>query len=154
MKILALDPGNRVGWARADVCADRSLTDFRHGITPLRDMAMAVDRSAGEYDLIVFEDWRLYPHMAKEMRGSTFPSVQFIGMVKLAAWRAGTALATQGASIKKIADARMKVEAPDLHELVTRKVTHDDGHDQDAIRHLYYWVWKNGGADETHARGA
>ena len=142
-RVLVLDPGERVGWARAEVSSDGSWTDLRHGITPLRDMAFKVHEAAKDYDVIVFEDWRLYPQQAKTMIGSTFPSVQFIGMVKLSAWMAGTKLVTQGAAIKTNADRAMKALMPDLYEVVTRPVRHDDGHDQDALRHLFYYVWRN-----------
>lgn len=155
MRVLALDPGERVGWARADVDDSGTWDDFRHGITPLRDMAMAVHRAltdhdgydvramAPQYDVVVVEDWRLYPHLAKSMIGSSFPSVQFIGMVRLSCWLSNTKIVTQGAGIKTTADKMMAKVHPDLYELVTRPVAHDDGHDQDAIRHLFYWTTKN-----------
>lgn len=160
VRVLALDPGDKVGWARADVADDGTWTDLRHGITPLRDMALAIhsalDLHAGvmchddednqdpnpDYDLIVMEDWRLYPHMAKQMIGSSFPSVQFIGMVRLCCWMSGTKLVVQGASIKKTADKTLRANRPDLYEMVTTARTHDDAHDTDAIRHLWHWTWK------------
>lgn len=143
IRVLAVDPGEKVGWARATVAPDGSWSDLRHGITPLRDMALAIHKQAGEYDVIVFEDWRLYPQIAKAMVGNTFPSVQFIGMVKLAAWVAGTKLVTQGAKVKETADKAMKAINPELYATVTKSVAHDSGHDQDALRHLWYYVWRN-----------
>lgn len=156
MRVLALDPGDRVGWARADVDpSSGTWDDFRHGITPLKDMALAVhERVTGgrnrrpleherSYDLVVCEDWRLYPHLAKTMVGSAFPSVQFIGMVKLSCWLSGTKYVTQGAAIKTTADKVMAKLNPELHELVTKPIAHDDGHDLDAIRHLYFWTYRN-----------
>lgn len=148
-RVLSLDPGERVGWARATVAPDGSWTDLRHGITPLRDMALAVHAQADQYDYIVFEDWRLYPAQAKSMIGNTFPSVQFIGMVKLAAWVAGTKLVTQGAKVKETADKAMKAINPELYATVTKSVAHDSGHDQDALRHLFYFTWRNTGLGGT-----
>jgi hypothetical protein len=157
MRVLALDPGDKVGWARADVADDGSWIDLRHGITPLRDMALAIAESLDiaygwngyddckshtNYDLIVIEDWRLYPQMAKTMVGSSFPSVQFIGMVKLCCWLSSTKLVTQGASIKTTADKTMAKLRPELYEMVTQSLAHDSAHDLDAIRHLWFHTWK------------
>lgn len=166
LRVLSLDPGDRVGWARADVDpSSGTWDDFRHGITPLKDMALAVhsalvygddteDELGLRYDLVVCEDWRLYPHLAKTMVGSAFPSVQFIGMVKLSCWLSGTKYVTQGAAIKTTADKVMAKLNPELHELVTKPIAHDDGHDLDAIRHLYFWTYRNTAIGETTKEAA
>lgn len=133
--------GDQVGWARADVSED-GISELRHGITPLWEMADTIDARGDEYDVFVIEDWRLYATHAKTMIGSTFPSVQFIGAVKLVARRYGVKVVMQGASIKRVADARLKVDRPDIYDLVTREVAHKDGHDQDALRHLFYYAFK------------
>jgi hypothetical protein len=160
LRVLALDPGERVGWARADVDPAGNWSDMRHGITPLRDMALSMNRAlvrvpehGPSYDLVIIEDWRLYPHMAQSMVGSSFPSVQFIGMVKLCCWLSGTKLVTQGASIKSTADKTMKVLRPELYEIVTRPVAHDAGHDQDALRHLFFWTYRNTSVGSTPLEG-
>lgn len=152
MRVLALDPGERVGWARADIADDGEWSDLRHGITPLKDMALAVhaatvlaDLDAREpvgYDVVVMEDFRLSPMGAKHLIGSSFPTVQFIGMVRLCCWLSNTKLVTQGASIKDTADKSMKALRPELWETVSRPIRHDDGHDQDALRHLWYYTFK------------
>lgn len=152
--VLALDPGERVGWARATVDEDGGWTELRHGITPLRDMAITLSAQAKNYDTIVVEDWRLYPHMAKSMTGSSFPSVQFIGMVKLLCWLGPIEYVTQGAAVKNTADKAMSRIMPDLLGMVTRAVAHDDGHDQDALRHLFYWTWKHTRLGAAHIEGA
>lgn len=153
MRVLALDPGERVGWARADIAEDGTWSEFRHGITPLWDMALAVhssllvhgayDDPRPDYDVVVMEDWRLYPHMAQQFVGSAFPSVQFIGAVRLCCRLSGTKLVMQGASVKKTADKTLQKLRPELHELVTRPIKHDDGHDLDAIRHLWVYAYRN-----------
>jgi hypothetical protein len=142
-KVLALDPGDRVGWARADVADDGTWTEFRHGITPLRDMATAVYYVKKRYDVMVCEDFRLYPQMARSLVGSSFPSVQFIGMVRLCCWLADIEFVLQGARAKEMADRSMKKLCPDLYNLVTTPRAHDDAHDHDAIRHLWTWTMKN-----------
>jgi hypothetical protein len=141
MRVLALDPGEKVGWACADIDpTSGAWQNLTHGITELWQMAESIHAVADKYDLIIYENWLLYAAKAQEMVGSSFPSVQFIGAVKLSARLAGTRVITQSAQIKEHADKAMKVLMPDMYELVTRPVRHDDGHDQDAIRHLFYWT--------------
>lgn len=142
-EVLALDPGERVGWARATVDDDGRWAALRHGITPLREMALSVHDQAHKYDLIICESWRLYPHMAQSFVGSAFPSVQFIGMVRLSCWHTDTKLVMQAPSIKANADKTMKKLRPFLFGMVTRPSAHDDAHDMDAIRHLWAWTFKN-----------
>lgn len=163
MRVLALDPGEKVGWARADVSPTGAWSDVRHGITPLRDMAIAVHKAlcepyidgtpdthlsrgnqtiemANDYDVVVCEDWRLYPHMAQQFVGSSFPSVKFIGAVELACWVSGTKLVKQGAAVKKPALAMMAKFDPTLHAKVTRSGAHDDLHDMDALIHMWRYT--------------
>jgi hypothetical protein len=134
-----------VGWARADVRPDGSWTDLRHGITPLRDMALAAHASIvdGRYDVVVMEDWKLFPAMAAQFIGSGFPSVQFIGAVRLCCWVSGTKLVMQGAATKKPTLEIMQSVDPELYAKVTQPIKHDDGHDLDALIHLFRWTWKN-----------
>lgn len=160
MRVLALDPGEKVGWARADITEDGAWwSDLRHGITPLRDMALAVYNALiehdydpvsacvvtypSEYDLIVCEDFRLSQVGAKTSIGSTLPTVQFIGMVRLCCWVSGVELVMQSPKIKTTADKTMKGLRPKLYATATRPVAHDAGHDQDALRHLWHWYWLN-----------
>lgn len=150
-RVLALDPGDRVGWARADVHEDGTWENLKHGITPLRDMAIAVHSSLAttgsrrdpKYDIVVVEDWRLRPGEERNFIGSSFPSVQFIGMVKLCCWLSGTTYVTQQPSDKKIALKSMANLRPDTHEMVTTPRKHDDAHDMDALMHLWFYTFKN-----------
>lgn len=155
-RVLALDPGERVGWARADVSSDGQWTDLRHGITELRDMALAVHRSLvlpifdpakeeppPDYDVVIVEDWRLYPGMAQQFVGSSFPAVRFIGAVQLCCWASGTKIVMQGARIKKPALQTMAKLRPELYELCTRPGAHDDTHDLDALMHLWFYTFKH-----------
>ena len=154
MRVLSLDPGEQVGWARADVDVFYAaqddpqpscfvLTDIRHGITPLWDMVDAVARVIDdEYDVIVMEKWRLYRGYEKQFIGSEFPSVQFIGAVKFLTRRYGVKLVMQGADVQKVGIARAKADGHPLYEVMTKPVAHNDGHDQSALAHLYYYAWR------------
>jgi hypothetical protein len=141
--VIALDPGNKVGWARATVLEDGTWSNMRHGITPLRDMAISLAKNLIVYDVVIVEDWRLYPNKAREMVGSSFPSVQFIGMVKLLTWLNPTVkYVTQGASVMKIAEKSLAACRPELHAQVVTPRAHDDAHDMSALLHLWYWTWR------------
>lgn len=145
--VLALDPGEKVGWARADIDDDGNWSDVRHGITPLWQMAEAVAAAQEEledygkagtrpYDVIVCEAWRLYGSHAKTMIGSEFPSVQFIGAIKLVCRLSGTKYVSQPASAQTVGLTRLEIDYPEYYELASRPVAHDDGHDQSALMHL------------------
>lgn len=168
VRVLALDPGDHVGWARADVADDGAWSNLRHGIADLKPMAMAVDHALSDgittkYDVVVCEEWRLYAHMAKHMVGSEIPSAQFVGMVKLSCWKSGIPLVMQSArqvnsnqpGVLAPAEASMKRLRPELFELVTQPGAHDDLHDMVAIKHLWLFTVKNYPVEgELHARAS
>lgn len=142
LKVLALDPGERVGWATGWIYTEgpSELRVENHGITQLKPMALKVHEVAGDYDLIIYETFRLRPASAKQLIGSDFPTVQFIGMVRLAAWLAGTKLVSQGPSIKATADKVIPVQYPDIDARIKAlPASHDESHDGDALRHLAFY---------------
>lgn len=104
---------------------------------------MALFEGIRPYDVVVCESWRLYPHMAQQFAGSSFPSVQFIGAVQLVCWLSDAKLVMQGARIKTMANKTMRKLRPELYEQVTRPAAHDDAHDMDALRHLWHWTFVN-----------
>jgi hypothetical protein len=164
-RVLALDPGDRVGWAYATIAEDGAWSDVAHGIEDLKPLALRVyhavtmgepleqrnDCPRGGFDVVVCERWALYPHMAKVLVGSEIPSAQFIGMVKLSCWLAGVPLVMQPASrvnsnqpgVMAPAERSMKKLRPELFELVTQPIAHDDGHDLVAIKHLWAYTFDN-----------
>lgn len=139
MKVLALDPGEKVGWARADIEPDLTFSSLEHGITPLQDMALAVYDRADNYDLIVMESWRLYPDQAKKMIGNDMQSSQFIGMVRLVCWINGIKLKMQGPGVQNSA---RKTAPKWLHDILDNEPKrHDDAHNVSALLHLWHWAW-------------
>jgi hypothetical protein len=154
--VLVLDPGNKVGWARAEIDDLGNWSAVEHGITPLWAMVDAVGEAqdvegfgAGKsYDVIVCEKWRLYASHAKVMIGSEFPSVQFIGAIKLICKLTGTKYVSQDAKDQApggVGLARLEVDYPKYYELATRPVAHDDGHDQSALAHLAAYSFRTYG---------
>jgi hypothetical protein len=147
VKILALDPGERVGWATATVDGPHhELVIEDHGIARLRDMAMAVYRAVvteDKYDVVIYETWRLRANKARQFAGNDFPSVQFIGMVRLACWlNPRVKLASQGPSIKSTADKVIPNQYPDVARRIDNApAAHDESHDTDALRHIAFYHW-------------
>lgn len=136
--ILALDPGERTGWAIGKVTEAGELTVQGQGVLPVREMGMWLYETLvqeKDIDVLVYETWRLYPHMAKKMVGNDMQPSQVIGMARLCAWLGGQDLVTQGATIKKTAMKTM----PD--EIKMRFGLSTEQHDQDALMHLWHHYW-------------
>ncbi len=145
MRLLAIDPGERVGWAHADAEA-RELRFTGHGITTLREMAVALHDRFADYDVVIMESYTIQPDKARAHIGSSVPTLQFIGMVRLMAWlNPGTKLVLQAPRCKSDA-MRSMVHAPaDLRGFVDRALAsaHDSGHDGDAAMHLWHYYFKH-----------
>jgi hypothetical protein len=143
MRVLAIDPGEKVGWATGLVYLDTpSIELIDHGIHDLKPFAMRLVEAVGDYDVVIYETWRLYAGAAKHMIGDDMQTSQLVGMIRLAAWlNPGTKLVSQSAAIKRTAD---KTAQDKFREQIENEPgTHDDAHDIDAVRHLWYWFWKN-----------
>jgi hypothetical protein len=145
VRVLALDPGERVGWATGviDTGAEPFLEVSNHGISFLKDMALKLHEVAGNYDVIVYETWRLRPNKAKAFIGNEFLSSQFIGMVRLCCWlNPGVKIVPQGPNTKSTADRYIAHHQPDIQRrLDAMPKAHDDGHDGDALRHLAFYYY-------------
>lgn len=85
--VLVLDPGNRVGWVRADIVdGEIKQATLVQGVTPLKDMALTLGKRIDQYDTVVYETWRLAPGWEKKFIGNDFQPAQFIGMVRYLCW--------------------------------------------------------------------
>jgi hypothetical protein len=149
-RVLAIDPGERVGWARAELCPEGALkllspVGFRlpgidaatlvQGVTPLKDFALKLGAVIGEYDTVVYETWRLYPHKAKALVGNDMQPSQLVGIIRYLAWmNPKVKLVSQGANIKDMADRAYGAWLAPRFALSTEE------HDKDALRHLV-WYW-------------
>lgn len=140
-RVLAIDPGHRVGWAAGTVNPGGLVTEVTHGITELKPFAIRLLRVAPEYDVIVYENFKLRRDKALELAGSTLPTVQLIGMIRLAAWQHNVKIVDYAPTAKKTA---LKSLAPNLREIWDAMPTkHDDAHDGDAVLHLHHYAWSN-----------
>jgi hypothetical protein len=147
-RIIAIDPGDQTGYA-IGVLGPGLFELQDYGYTDWKSFVINYDRvmlSERPFDIVVYESWRLRSTAAKQKTGSTFPEIQCIGGVKLAAWRnAGTVLVSQEPSFKPVIDAQMGG---------TDYLPGRDGaeHHRDAVRHLYYYVIHKGGISVNEAR--
>lgn len=161
MRVLALDPGKLVGWAHADIDEQGRWHDVEHGIHELKESALWIaDEQRHEppnidgdglpakwstFDVIVYEDWRLYRNHAEDYIGSDMPYSQYIGMVRLIGWLSATKVVSYGADKKTFFLKSMASLRPELYAKVERglKRRHDDSHDMDALIHLWGYTFSN-----------
>jgi hypothetical protein len=137
-KLIAIDPGEQVGWATGYV-ADSQLTVSEHGYMPWKDFAVKFHRTQANahtrIDYVIYEAFRLRPMNAKALIGSDFPTVKCIGAVMVACWAFGGILITQEPSIKPVIDKWMGGA-----EAYLPRRQHVE-HYRDALRHLHYAVY-------------
>ncbi len=103
MRLLAIDPGavhnglayfelypqehKLTRWWTRDLSPE-ALTDF-------------LEQTVTQFDVVVVEEFRLYPELAREQGYSDFPTVEMIGVIKYLCKRANVKVVMQGASIKR-----------------------------------------------------
>lgn len=139
--VLAIDPGEKVGWARGTISLrDYSIDVTGHGINTMQPFAVALGERFNEYDAVVYETWRLHPHHAKHLIGDPMLTSQLIGVIRYLSWlHPDTKLASQGPNCM----ATGEKAAPDnVKEILERMPkAHDDSHDGSALRHLSYYAF-------------
>lgn len=143
MKVIAIDPGERVGWCTAEYTpgTEDPLKLINHGISLLKPFACKFYAQVEKYDVIIYEKFVLFSgERGRSQIGGEIPTAQLVGMIRLCGWMADKKLVSQSVQNKKTGD---KVAWGVFKELIDGEVkTHDDAHDIDAIRHLVYWAWK------------
>lgn len=138
LRALAIDPGERVGWARGLLLPD-SVQLEDHGIAGLKPFALKLGDAITNYDVLIYESYRLIKARSKD--GDELQTSQLIGIIRYLAWiNPDLKLVQQSPSIKKTADKTAEGDFKELIEAEPGK--HDDAHDIDAIRHLWYYSWK------------
>lgn len=136
-KVLAIDPGESVGWAWGHLDAD-SFRIAEQGVHQLKDFAVKLGTSIADYDTVVYESWRLYPGMAKRMVGNDMQPSQLVGIIRYLGWiNPHVKMVTQGAAIKTTALKTMPDEVSARFERSTQQ------HDKDAVMHLWHYYWLN-----------
>lgn len=141
MKVIAIDPGQRVGWATGVVTGmPVNLTIANHGIHHLKDFALKLGESFTNYDVVIYETWRLSAVHARKMVGDDMQSSQLIGVIRYLSWiHPEVQIVSQGPAVKATANRTMPDDIRKIIDGLPK--SHDDSHDGDAIRHLYHWYW-------------
>lgn len=133
MKVLVIDPGERVGFAVANI-EDDGLVLVTYGAAPLRDFALKLGEVITDYDVVVYETWRLRANKAKVMIGSDFQPVQLIGMVRYLAWIHDVKLVSKEPGVKGAAAKAMPSWMRDLKDGASEE------HPRDALDLLWSYV--------------
>lgn len=97
----------------------------------------------GQLDLVVCEEFRLYPKMASDQGYSIMPTCEVIGVIKYLAKAAGIPIVMQPASIKVPTMARAKAARLTMVSTSQQKGQHC----LDAELHGVYWLATNGRFD-------
>jgi hypothetical protein len=106
------------------------------GVWTVREVGHNLEALLDTVDVAVYETWRLYETHALAMIGNDMQPSQVVGMIRYEAWRQNLKVRNNGADIKKQAFKTMPQWLIDH----MRKST--EQHDQDAILHLWYYVWR------------
>jgi hypothetical protein len=154
VRILAIDPGERVGWATAEVTVHGPGVQHRldvtgHGIAYLKDAALQVYKAVVDedrIDVLVYETFILTHRGAKVMVGSDLQTAQLVGMCRLAAWlNPRVQLVPQGPAAMSSADKSMRTHPSGVsmqERLDKLPKSHDDSHDGSALRHLWTYFFE------------
>lgn len=153
-KWLTVDIGESTGyavWSEDELVAGgtAALWDFVHAAgQALTRERLCQDRElssrVASWELIVVEDWQLYPWKAEEMAWDKQLTVRGLGALQFIASALGRRCILQPAAIKKAA------KSAGAEELFARPL-HDNRHQNDAIMHgVHYLATQGKGVATTH----
>lgn len=133
MRVISVDPGGDTGIALWDVYTKYDEHKYRlistKAVKP--EEFYKIMREAN-FDLIIYEDYKLFPQYAKTMSGNDFISSQLIGVMKSTAYLEGIPTHHNLSNIKPF-------WTDDLLRHLNLYVTID--HRRDAIRHFLQWFY-------------
>lgn len=131
MRVFAIDPGDRhvgfASWHRLERLAYE--VDAAEAVSRLEQIL-------GRGDLLILEEFRLYPEKAAAQSYSPMETSQMIGAMKLVARQKGADVVEQGAGIKKATRAQLRARGI--------KQVGEGGHARDAELHLLHYLLKEG----------
>jgi len=129
MQILAFDPGLTTGWSYLDTVRKtvaygefKKWEKIEELMAPPRDLPPQVD-------VVVAEEFRLYPHIGDRLKWQTFPASEVIGVIKFLGECYYLPVVMQTAAMAK----KLK-----LTEKFSSK------HAEDAVRHALAFLKKEG----------
>lgn len=149
--VIAIDPGEKVGWATAEANAD-GLTVLEYGISTLKEFALAFATSQTDYEYVIYEEYRVQGGArARANIGSTVPTLQLVGMIRLSCWCKQIKHDDGHPYIISQTPGDMHKGAGVAPEIVDREMLqtihaamsgpHDDGHHGSALLHLCCWYF-------------
>lgn len=149
MRLLAIDPGEKFGWAHAtidpttdvDLPLRMGLSVTGHGITPAKDFIVKFFEVAASYDVVVLERYRIAAGKLKEHTGSDVPTLQYIGAVRAACWL-NPAVKLVMQTPQNMATARSSMPNWLRDKINGLPKAHDDSHDGSALLHAWFFYWK------------
>lgn len=136
--VVAYDPGENVGWAKA-LMAEDHLTGVKHGVVRWNEMPAFLHTDDALANKIIYERWRARPQNGSMnwIQGDEMLSSQVIGMIRMGAWEQGRVAGYYGPDQKEVALASM----PDWFKALLAD-SHAQ-HDQDALMHLWLYFFDN-----------
>ena len=128
---MAIDPGGMNGlywW-------DENYQDAGFAQVKLKDLPEWLEAHLPTPELIVYENYRLWSHKAKQQSGSDMPAPQAVGIIKSYAARNKIELFDQSPQILTSAEKMSQVKMPS---------DHSQSHWVSAYLHGYWYLVKNG----------
>lgn len=147
LHVLAIDPGEKAGWAHGVIDTERP-NDLRiagHSILPLWSLVNMLSRGRrlhiSKFDVVIYETWRLSAAHAKDLIGSDMQTSQLIGIIRFLARQHNVKLVSQGPKDWHVGET---VAPPNVKAiLATLPKSHDESHDGPALCHLAKWWFTN-----------
>lgn len=132
MKYLAVDPGETSGWATFD--SEGNMTGWGQ-ILGFDNFDDWLDKQE-PFDVVIYENYRLFKQRALQQAGSKLLTVQIIGALKSKARKWGARVVEQNPDIKKIAQMWSQEKPDGAH--------HKNSHKIDAYNHGFYYLVNQG----------
>jgi hypothetical protein len=144
--VLALDPGERVGWSLSRFYRDAPLAFWRwdvldYGILPLKKAALDLHQPRWQFNVLLYESWILTAKGAQVSVGSDMQSSQFVGMIRLAHWLNPTGFKLVEQPPRDMSTGRLVLNDDRPDYSAVRDITnaapasHDDSHYTSALLH-------------------
>ena len=136
MNILAIDPGETSGFCIIN-SGELNYSDEDKNLVVYigeKKLHKGFNKILEKYniDLIIYEEFKLYPWKAKQKSWSTFPTVEVIGVLKYIADKNNVDIIGQGADAKEFFDDK-KLKWCGMYKGYSP-------HERDAIRHAFYYL--------------
>lgn len=137
--VMAVDVGGTSGW-----CAVR-LPNFEATVGQVKDVdTLLCVLETHKPEVVIVEDFRLYPEQAKSLSRQRLYIGETIGMIALWCERNQVELIRQSASMGKVITREL------LERLGLWSLTRNMPHARDAARHLVVWLLRQGNKELTN----